>query len=278
MRFRNADRLNVLLVLVRAELDHAASVTIYSRLLRDALTTAAGKGNPDWAARRDPVGASSMALLLADAQAAAAAAKVRCGAPKKAALYRARKQAYAAERIALGLPPAPRGRPRILRAQTSVAGKTVADFGWLVAEWHASKNGALTPAEIPAGTGERIWWQCAEGPDHEWQAQVRSRSLRGTGCPYCTHRALAPSEALAVSHPQIAAQWHPERNGAKTPADFTYGSHFEAWWQCSRYKSHLWRARIASRTSMLAGCPHCALAAGKGGRRRADAIEASKSA
>jgi Probable Zinc-ribbon domain len=85
-------------------------------------------------------------------------------------------------------------------------------------------------------------------------------------------------EALAASHPDIAAQWHPERNGTKTPADFTYGSHFEAWWQCPKRKSHVWRARIASRTSMVAGCPHCARTAGKGGRIRQDALDAARSA
>jgi hypothetical protein len=276
--FANADRLNTLLALVRAELDRVASVSAYSHLLREALGAVAGKANPDWSARRDPVGASSMAVLLADAQAAQAAAVVRRAAPKKAARYRARKQAYVAERVALGLPPAPRGRPRILRAQTSVAGKTVADFAWLLAEWHPTKNGTLAPDQVPAGGGERIWWVCAHGTDHEWQAQTRSRALRGTGCPFCAHKALSPSEALAVTHPQVAAQWHPERNGTKTPGDFTYGSHFEAWWQCPKIKSHLWRARIASRTSMLAGCPLCSRAVLKRGRVRADAVEASKSA
>jgi hypothetical protein len=276
--FTNADRLNTLLALVRAELDRAASISGYSHLLRDAMAAVAGRANPDWSAQRDPIGGSSMALLLADAQAAQAASKSKRAAPRRAIAYRARRQAYAAERAALGLPPPPRGRPRVLRAQTSVAGKTVADFGYLVAEWHPTKNGKLTPAEVPAGGGEHVWWRCANGPDHEWQCQVRSRALRGTGCPFCAHRAIAPSEALATSHPQVAAQWHPERNGAKTPADFTYGSHFEDWWQCPKRKSHLWRARISSRTSMMSGCPLCARSAGKGGHLRPDAVDLSKSA
>ena len=42
--------------------------------------------------------------------------------------------------------------------------------------------------------------------------------------------------------------------------------------------SHVWRARIASRTSMVAGCPHCARTAGKGGRIRQDALDAARSA
>ena len=113
-----------------------------------------------------------------------------------------------------------------MRATGSVAGKAVADFGWLKVEWHESRNGTLRPEDVPAGSRDRVWWRCYEGPDHEWQAQVRSRTIRGVGCPFCTHRLVAPSEALATTHPDIAAQWHPTRNGVKTPADYTYGSHF----------------------------------------------------
>ena len=95
---------------------------------------------------------------------------------------------------------------------------------------------------------------------------MRSRTIRGTGCPFCTHRLVAPSESLATTHPDVAASWHPARNGTKTPADFTYGSHEEAWWQCPRFRTHVWRARIGSRTVMLAGCPSCAISVGKGAR------------
>ncbi|MFS8084869.1 MAG: zinc-ribbon domain-containing protein, partial [Acidobacteriota bacterium] len=277
-RFRNADRLNTLLALIRAEMDGAASVAGYSKLLRAALDAADGRANPDWASRRDPLSQSSMSVVLADAQRASTVARARRHAPRKAAAYRARRLAYAAERTVLGLPPVPRGRPRIVRAQVSVAGKTVADFGYLVTEWHESMNGSLKPVDVSAGSGERIWWRCPNGPDHEWPAQVRSRALRGTGCPFCAHRAIAPSETLATSHPDIAVQWHSERNGDKTARDFSYGSHFEAWWQCPKRKSHIWRCRIASRTSMMSGCPMCSRAAKRGGRMRLDAEDMVKSA
>ena len=149
-----------------------------------------------------------------------------------------------------------------------MAGKSVADFSWLVDQWHPTANGDLTPADVPAGSGMMIWWQCAARPDHEWPAQVRSRTLRGTGCRFCTHRAVATSEKLTTTHPDIAAQWHPDRNGNKKPDDYTYGSHYEAWWQCKRFRGHVWRARISSRTSMLSGCSLCHT-----GAVRADAID-----
>ncbi len=49
-------------------------------------------------------------------------------------------------------------------------------------EWHPTKNGKLTPADVTLGTGKKVWWQCKKG--HEWEATLNSRS-RGTGCPYC---------------------------------------------------------------------------------------------
>jgi hypothetical protein len=278
--FQNADRLNLLLALARAERERVASVSAYSRILRAAFSGAGGKANPNWAAIRDPTdGDSSIRLLYEETTERAKAAKARRAAPNRAAFQRGRRAAYEAERVALGLPPSPRGRPRIVRAQGSVAGKHVADFGWLVAEWHPTLNGNLTPEEVQAGSGTMVWWKCSAGPDHEWASQVRSRTLRGTGCPFCAHRAIAPSENLATTHKDIAASWHPTRNGTKTPADYTYGSHAEVWWQCPKYKSHVWRAHIASPTAMLTGCSLCPQAEGRRGRGpRADAVEASQSA
>jgi hypothetical protein len=81
-------------------------------------------------------------------------------------------------------------------------------------------------------------------------------------------RLIAPSESLAALYPDVAVQWHATKN-KKTPDDYTHASHFEAWWQCPLFKTHVWKARIASRTTMLAGCPACARKAGKGGRAKA---------
>lgn len=55
---------------------------------------------------------------------------------------------------------------------------------------------------------------------------------------------------------------------------FTFGSHHEPIWQCPRYKTHIWTARISSRTSMLSGCPACARLANKGGRMKQNDLRA----
>ena len=49
-------------------------------------------------------------------------------------------------------------------------------------EWNYDKNEELTPDDIVAGSGRKVWWKCSKG--HEWQANISSRN-KGNGCPYC---------------------------------------------------------------------------------------------
>jgi hypothetical protein len=60
---------------------------------------------------------------------------------------------------------------------------------------------------------------------------------------------------LSVSHPEIAAQWHPEKNGDLIPANFSAGSGVKVWWLCDQ--GHEWEAVIGSRY-IGRGCPVCA--------------------
>jgi hypothetical protein len=52
-------------------------------------------------------------------------------------------------------------------------------------EWHKEKNGGLSPDDVSKASAQKVWWQCAENPDHFWQAQVKNRTLLGSGCPIC---------------------------------------------------------------------------------------------
>lgn len=255
--FTNIDRLNKLLGLIRAQVDHRASEATYARLIREWLRSRDGKVEADWKATFDPWSVRSLDTAIAEAEIRRKGIQSVRQAPVKAANRRRKQVAYDAQRARLGLPLRPRGLPRQVRASGSVAGKSVADYDWLLYQWHPSKNAGVDPATVPAGSGIKLWWKCDRGPDHEWEAQVRSRTMRGVRCPFCTHRKQAPSESFASTHPDIAAEWHPTRNGDKRPADFTYGSQFEAWWQCSLYKTHVYQARISSRTSMMSSCRKC---------------------
>lgn len=52
-------------------------------------------------------------------------------------------------------------------------------------EWHPSKNGKLTPRDIPHSSHKKYWWLCSNNPDHVWQASAQNRGVNGSGCPYC---------------------------------------------------------------------------------------------
>jgi hypothetical protein len=52
----------------------------------------------------------------------------------------------------------------------------------LAKEWHSTKNGNLTPYNIVAGSGKKVWWQAKCG--HEWETRVVNRLL-GRGCRFC---------------------------------------------------------------------------------------------
>lgn len=134
------------------------------------------------------------------------------------------------------------GRPPLREAHPSLA-----------AEWHPTRNGKTAPDDVTAGSTRPAWWLGKCG--HEWRAGVGSRA-RGAGCPYCSgRRALAGFNDLATTHPDLAAQWHPERNGGLAPTEVSAGSPRKAWWLggCG----HEWEGRVWER-ARGAGCPYCA--------------------
>jgi hypothetical protein len=126
----------------------------------------------------------------------------------------------------------------------------------LAAEWHPTKNKNLTPKLVTMGSGKKVWWQCANGDDHVWQAPVYSRA-GGNGCPYCAGHLPDKSNNLEKKFPDISAAWNFSKNGRKLPSEFLPYSNSKVWWQCSVDKTHIWKASINSRTSNGTGCPYC---------------------
>jgi hypothetical protein len=130
-------------------------------------------------------------------------------------------------------------------------------FPKVAAEWHPTKNGHLTPAQVVAGSNESYWWQCPEGPDHEWEATVVNRTIGSNGCPCCAGKKVSVTNSLASLFPEIAAQWHEKRNGSVTPDQVVAGSETKVWWQCPKNGNHVWEAALVKRTSSQRACPYC---------------------
>lgn len=115
-------------------------------------------------------------------------------------------------------------------------------FPELLPEWNFEKNKEF-PATISPKSNKKMWWICKN--KHEWQSTVVSRT-DGAKCPHC--------KTLAFRFPDIAKEWHPDKNGDLTPYCVGGKSSKKVWWQCSKY--HEWEAAINNRTAGTK-CPNC---------------------
>ena len=114
------------------------------------------------------------------------------------------------------------------------------------AQEHGSKEerGLLSGVLRRLGVGKDSSRRRAQGPP---------RTGSGTGCPVCAGKVALPGKNdLASRYPQLAAQWHPSKNGPLEPESVLPGSHRYVWWVCGQ--GHEWRAQIKSRVSGC-GCP-----------------------
>ncbi|BCF95569.1 hypothetical protein PPGU19_001380 [Paraburkholderia sp. PGU19] len=126
----------------------------------------------------------------------------------------------------------------------------------LAREFHPIKNGDKHPLRIAPGTAKKYWWLCKNNSKHEWEATVLSR-VSGCGCPICSNRKITPENSLASLAPQVASQWHYEKNFPLCPEEVGKGSHKVVWWRCPADPSHEWSASVKNRTRLGSGCPYC---------------------
>ena len=124
-------------------------------------------------------------------------------------------------------------------------------FEELVKEWSPKNPGSLS--DYTRGSNKIMLWICPAG--HEYSSRIKRRYI-GDGCPYCSGRIPVKGENdLQALYPQVAAEWHPTKNGEFTPDMFRPGSHYRAWWLCP-VCGHEWPNRIYSRTAGEK-CPVC---------------------
>ena len=125
----------------------------------------------------------------------------------------------------------------------------------LTSEFHPTRNGKLTPDDVIASTNRKIWWKCSDC-EHEWRALGESRD-RGSGCPCCSGQVLhfEGRNSMRKTHPEIADDFHPTRNGKLTPETMMLGTQRKLWWKCSVCENE-WRAS-GSRRKLGSGCPSC---------------------
>ena len=137
---------------------------------------------------------------------------------------------------------------RVLPGETDLAHR----YPEVAARWHPEKNLPAVPSQVMPGTHLKYWWRCERG--HTWRAPP-STLIQGSGCPYCSGMKAIPGETdLRTTHPALAGQWHPTKNGKLTPESLSAGSIKQVWWLCER--GHDFRAYVFSRAQGT-GCPYC---------------------
>ena len=132
-------------------------------------------------------------------------------------------------------------------------GQSLADlFPEIAAEWHPTKNGELAARDLGPGSHTKRWWLGECG--HEWDDSPGHRT-HGRGCPLCAGKRIVPGvNDLATTHPEIAAEWHPSKNGSTSPETIGAGSRKKVWWQDH---DHEWIATVGNRTRLGHGCAVC---------------------
>lgn len=134
------------------------------------------------------------------------------------------------------------------------------NFPKVASEWHPTKNGTLTPQQITSYNNKKVWWQCEKG--HEWEVSSSNRlnRVKSNGevskCPYCSGKKVVAGEnSISATHPEVAMEWHPTKNGTVTPEGVSKGSRMMAWWVCK--EGHEWQASVCNRSAKNSRCPLC---------------------
>lgn len=121
---------------------------------------------------------------------------------------------------------------------------------------HPTLNVGVDIYNLSPGSHMKLWWVCEEN-SHEWEAGIRNRAQKGQGCPICVGvQVLSGFNDLATTDPEVAAEWHPTKNGALQPSTISRNTKHRVWW-LDKECGHEWEAPVSNRTRLSNGCPFC---------------------
>ncbi|MBK3519912.1 zinc-ribbon domain-containing protein [Carboxylicivirga marina] len=83
----------------------------------------------------------------------------------------------------------------------------------IAAQWAYDLNAPLLPEHFRHKANKKVWWRCKNG--HTWKTTINVRTQQNTGCPICPRPFIKVKDErnLAVLYPEIASEWHSEKNG-----------------------------------------------------------------
>lgn len=123
----------------------------------------------------------------------------------------------------------------------------------ILKQWDYEKND-IKPEEISYGSGKKVWWKCSKG--HSYEMTVYKKLSRAASCPVCSgHKTVPGINDFATCYPEIAKEWHPNKNGDLLPSQVSKKNGRKVWWICQY--GHEWQATIRDRVTDKTGCPKC---------------------
>jgi Probable Zinc-ribbon domain len=151
----------------------------------------------------------------------------------------------------------PTGCPSCARTRSVPPSKSLAAlYPEIARQLHPTLNEGLTADMVTAHSKKRLWWQCHINAAHVWDTEVSNR-VKGTRCPFCAHKKPDATNSLLALYPEVARDWHYEKNRDLHPETVLPSSNKTVWWHCQVDASHEWRDRIWVRTKNQVGCPFC---------------------
>jgi hypothetical protein len=137
---------------------------------------------------------------------------------------------------------------RVLEGFNDLAHK----FPAVAVEWDFEKN-TKNPNEVIYASNSIYWWKCSLG--HSYKQALSNKTSKSYGCPICSRKQLLQGfNDLSTTHPELALEWHPSKNGNLKPSDVISGTPKRIWWLCEQ--GHEWPAALFTRTKGI-GCPTC---------------------
>ena len=127
---------------------------------------------------------------------------------------------------------------------------------WLLECWHPTLN-ILSPTDISYGSDKKVWWTI-NGKDVFSSPHSKTASARKYGNQKeKSQTPKIPYNNLTITHPDIAAQWHPYLNLDLKPENFTYGQSHKVFWLCPNC-GESWEESIYNRVhNHPLYCPTC---------------------
>lgn len=107
----------------------------------------------------------------------------------------------------------------------------------LCKEWDYEKN-EKGPENYTYGSHAKVFWRIDYYDKTEnknfvlrWSDRIEHRTIDNRGCPYLSGQAVLEGfNDLASKNPELAALWHPTKNGNLKPTEITCNSTRKIWW------------------------------------------------